>query len=80
MNAPLPMSRSFAIIGMSYPMGAAMRRKINRIWRNTSGQDMLEYALITATIAVVVAGFLPPSILPSVSSIFSRITSTLALS
>ena len=35
---------------------------------------------MTATLAVVVAGFLPPAIMPAVSSIFSKISSTIALS
>jgi Flp pilus assembly pilin Flp len=44
------------------------------------GQDMIEYALLAAAIAVVVAGFLPPAVIPAVSTIFSKITSTMALS
>ncbi len=48
--------------------------------RDRRGQDMIEYALLAATIAIVVAGFLPPSIMPSVSTIFSKITSSMALS
>ncbi len=39
------------------------------------GQDMIEYALLAASIAVVVAGFLPPAIMPAVSTIFSKIIS-----
>jgi Flp pilus assembly pilin Flp len=48
--------------------------------RDRRGQDMIEYALLAATIAIVVAGFLPPSIMPSVSTIFSKLTSSMALS
>jgi Flp pilus assembly pilin Flp len=36
---------------------------------------MVEYALLAASIAVVVAGFLPPAIMPAVSTIFSKIIS-----
>lgn len=57
-----------------------MSKLILYLWRDKSGQDLIEYALITATIAIVVAGFLPPSIMPAVSSIFSKITSSMALS
>lgn len=39
------------------------------------GQDMIEYSLLAAAIAVIVAGFLPPSIMPSISTIFSKIIS-----
>jgi Flp pilus assembly pilin Flp len=36
---------------------------------------MIEYALLAASIAVVVAGFLPPAIMPGISNIFSKIVS-----
>jgi Flp pilus assembly pilin Flp len=39
------------------------------------GQDMIEYALLAASIAVVVAGFLPPAIMPAISTIFSKVVS-----
>lgn len=57
-----------------------MCAKLWRLWKDSSGQDMIEYALLAATIAVIVAGFLPPQVMPAVSTIFSHITSTLALS
>jgi Flp pilus assembly pilin Flp len=50
------------------------------LWKDRRGQDLIEYALLAATIAIVVAGFLPPAIMPSVSTIFSKITSSMALS
>ena len=53
---------------------------VKSLWREESGQDMIEYALLCATLAIVVAGFLPPSIMPSVSTIFSKITSSFAIS
>ena len=46
-----------------------------RFYCDVRGQDMIEYALLAASIAVVVAGFLPPSIMPSISGIFSKIVS-----
>ena len=46
-----------------------------RFWSDRRGQDMIEYALLAASIAVVVAGFLPPSIMPGISNIFSKIVS-----
>jgi len=57
-----------------------MRTLILHLWRDKSGQDMIEYALILATIVIVVAGFLPPSMMPAVSSIFSKISSSMAIS
>lgn len=45
------------------------------LWLDVRAQDMIEYALLAASIAVVVAGFLPPSIMPGISTIFSKIVS-----
>jgi Flp pilus assembly pilin Flp len=47
----------------------------SRLWTDVRGQDMIEYALLAAAIAVVVAGFLPPAVMPAVSTIFSKIVS-----
>jgi Flp pilus assembly pilin Flp len=57
-----------------------MRGLLLLLFRDQRGQDMIEYALLAAAIAIIVAGFLPPTIMPSVSTIFSRITSSLAIS
>ena len=46
-----------------------------RLWKNRQGQDMIEYALLAAALAIVVAGFLPPQIMPSISTIFSKVVS-----
>jgi Flp pilus assembly pilin Flp len=50
------------------------------LWKDQGGQDFIEYSLLAAAIVIVVAGFLPPSVLPSVSTIFSKITSGMAIS
>ena len=47
----------------------------SRLWTDVRGQDMIEYALLAAAIAVIVAGFLPPAIMPAVSTIFSKVVS-----
>jgi len=51
----------------------------HRVWSglrsDVRGQDMIEYSLLAAAIAVIVAGFLPPSIMPSISNIFSKVVS-----
>lgn len=57
-----------------------MLRRIRGLWRNENGQDLIEYALLAATLAVVVAGFLPPALMPAVSGIFSKISSSMSLS
>jgi len=40
-------------------------------------QDLIEYALLAAFIAVAVAAFFPADIAPSICSIFSKITGRL---
>ena len=56
-----------------------MIQLLKLLWRDKEGQDMIEYALMAATLTVVVAGFLPPSLMPSISTVFSKLTSTLGL-
>jgi len=51
-----------------------------KIWSDCRGQDMIEYALLAAALVIVVAGFLPPTIMPSVSTIFSKVTSCISAS
>jgi Flp pilus assembly pilin Flp len=51
-----------------------------RVWRDGRGQDMIEYALLAAAMAVTVAGFLPTQLMPSVSMIFSKIVSSFSAS
>jgi len=60
--------------------GLLLYFELQRFSKDRRGQDLIEYALLAAAIAVVVAGFLPPAVMPSVSTIFSKITSTMALS
>jgi Flp pilus assembly pilin Flp len=60
--------------------GLLLHFELQRFWKDRRGQDLIEYALLAAAIAVVVAGFLPPAVMPSVSTIFSKITSSMALS
>jgi Flp pilus assembly pilin Flp len=49
-------------------------------WKDQRGQDFIEYSLLAAAIVIVVAGFLPQDVMPSVSTIFSKITSGMAIS
>jgi Flp pilus assembly pilin Flp len=62
-------------------MGRLMLRFwLLHIWKDQRGQDFIEYSLLAAAIVIVVAGFLPQNLLPSVSTIFSKITSGMAIS
>ena len=54
---------------------AKLFRTVRWLWLDLRGQDMIEYALLAASIAVVVAGFLPPAVMPAISTIFSKIIS-----
>ncbi len=56
-----------------------MRTWITRLWKEQRGQDMIEYALLAAAVAVTIAGYLPTTVMPTVSSIFSTINHTLSL-
>jgi len=56
---------------------ARIRKTALLLLIDTKGQDMVEYALLAASIAVVIAGFLPPSVMPSISTIFSKVISGL---
>jgi pilus assembly protein Flp/PilA len=46
------------------------------LWRDTRGQDLVEYALLAGFVAVA-AGALLPGISTSISTIFSRMGSVL---
>jgi len=48
-----------------------------RVVRDLRGQDMIEYALIAASLAVAVGAAFPTTIAPNISSIFSKVVSTL---
>jgi Flp pilus assembly pilin Flp len=57
-----------------------LRLLVRSFAKDQRGQDLIEYALLAAAIAIIVAGFLPPTVMPSVSTIFSKLTSSMALS
>ena len=47
-----------------------------RIWKDTRGQDLIEYALMAGFVAVA-AGAIMPGVATSISTIFSKIASTM---
>lgn len=49
----------------------------SRIVSHQGGQDLIEYALMAATIAVATAAIFPQSIAPNICAIFSKVNSTL---
>jgi pilus assembly protein Flp/PilA len=48
-----------------------------RIWKDTNGQDLIEYALMAGFVAVA-AGAIMPGVANSISTIFSQIASTMS--
>jgi pilus assembly protein Flp/PilA len=48
-----------------------------RIWKDTRGQDLIEYALMAGFVAVA-AGAIMPGVATSISTIFSKISSSMA--
>jgi pilus assembly protein Flp/PilA len=50
-----------------------------RIWKDTRGQDLIEYALMAGFVAVA-AGAIMPGVATSISTIFSNIASVMTLS
>jgi pilus assembly protein Flp/PilA len=47
-----------------------------RIWKDTRGQDLIEYALMAGFVAVA-AGAVMPGVATSISTIFSKVGSVL---
>jgi pilus assembly protein Flp/PilA len=47
-----------------------------RIWNDTKGQDLIEYALMAGFVAVA-AGAIMPGVASSISVIFSKISSSM---
>jgi pilus assembly protein Flp/PilA len=48
-----------------------------QIWKDTKGQDLIEYALMAGFVAVA-AGAIMPGVASSISVIFSKISSSMA--
>ncbi|MBM3810897.1 MAG: Flp family type IVb pilin [Acidimicrobiia bacterium] len=48
-----------------------------RIWKDTRGQDLIEYALMAGFVAVA-AGAIMPGVAGSISTIFSKISEALS--
>lgn len=53
-----------------------MYKLIQKIWKDTKGQDLIEYALMAGFVAVS-AGAIMPGVATSISDIFSKVASVL---
>ena len=49
-----------------------------KVWKDQRGQDLIEYALMAGFVAVA-AGAVMPGVASSISSIFSKVGSVMAL-
>ena len=54
-----------------------MTRILRTIWKDDSGQDLIEYALMAGFVAVA-AGAIMPGVSTSISTIFSKVGSVLS--
>jgi len=50
--------------------------QLARVWKDTRGQDLIEYALMAGFVAVA-AGAIMPNVATSISTIFSKIGSVM---
>ena len=50
-----------------------------RLWKETHGQDLIEYALMAGFVAVA-AGAIMPGVASSISTIFSKVASVMSRS
>ena len=48
-----------------------------KVWKDTRGQDLIEYALMAGFVAVA-AGAIMPGVATSISTIFSKVASVLS--
>ena len=49
-----------------------------RVWRDSRGQDLIEYALMAGFVAVA-AGAIMPGVASSISTIFSKVSSVMTV-
>jgi Flp pilus assembly pilin Flp len=54
-----------------------VRTRTLRLAGDESAQDLIEYALLAAAVAVIVAAFIPTEILPVLTTLYSKITVSL---
>ena len=53
-----------------------MQKFYKRLWQDTEGQDLVEYALMVGMVAVAAVAAMP-ALSTSISKVFSKVTSTL---
>jgi Flp pilus assembly pilin Flp len=56
-----------------------VRHRLRQLLLDRLGQDLVEYALMGAFVAVAAGAIFPSSLMPAISTIFSNIDSYMAL-
>lgn len=54
-----------------------MKARLLRFWQDRRAQDLIEYALISGFVAVAGAAIMPIYLAPPISTIFSKVQSTI---
>ena len=57
----------------------ALSYQVSRLLADVRAQDLIEYALMAGFVAVAGGAIFPATIVPGISSIFSKIVSSMAL-
>ena len=85
-RGPTNILRAFLAVSLSasgcesvYDSIMAMFRRfrslLHRLYLETTGQDLIEYALVAGFVAVAAGAIFPAGLMPNVSTIFSKINS-----
>lgn len=62
---------------MSHNPVSWLKNCLIRLLRSEDGQDLIEYALTVGFVAVAAAAIFPTTLMPNVSTIFSKIESSM---
>ncbi len=54
-----------------------LRKRLYNIAADCAGQDMIEYALLAASVAVLVAGSIPTQVVPVMSTLYSKLSASM---
>ena len=61
---------------MPRPSYISIREDLRGLRKDTSGQDLIEYALLSSFMVVAIWAFFPTGMVVAISGIFSRLLST----
>jgi pilus assembly protein Flp/PilA len=76
MNAAAAASGAAALLPAGSGEEDEMKQRVQALWQDTQGQDLVEYALVAALVSVAAIATMP-ALGQTVSNVFSKVTSTL---